>query len=196
MGFHQFNKKITEHFDQCDIHDVDKQFYMDQEMMKRWMHGKHTLLGNPIKLYDTVYPVMWTFAVKNKTNGLYEHLLIKQAHITRDEIKQLYALCSEFGVQIDIWSKFIENSKKPKLNFRYSGGVMIQKIKENISDFTWKDDILLKTLLNTERPFTDIWSLMREAQAKEEARREQLREYKKNQNHAKKLHTPGDARRR
>ncbi|MDG1949577.1 MAG: hypothetical protein P8J32_01995 [bacterium] len=180
MDFHEFNKQITEHFDQCDVHDIEKRYYLDQKLMKNWGRGRTTLLGNPLKLYDTVYCIMWAFAVRNPKNGMYEHLMVNTSYMTRSEIKQTYDLCMEFEAQIDVWGRYIENSKKPQHNFRYSGGVMINKLKETISDFTWKDDILIKTLMGNSKKFSNIWALLREAQVRGEKRRERIE--KKQQN--------------
>lgn len=200
MDFRQFNKKITEHFDQCDINDTNdfndigkKRLYLDQKLMKTWGAGRKTILGNPLKLYDTIYAVTWGFGVKDRASGVCSYLLINEWYMMRSEIKQLYELCSSFEAQLDVWGRFVEDCKRPHLNFRYSGGVMMTKFRDNISDFTWRDDVLVKTLLGKDTKFKNIWAQMRESQAKADARRAKIEE--KTKSNAKKLYTPGNARR-
>jgi hypothetical protein len=189
MDFHEFNKKITEHFDHCDVADVEGVKFLDQKRIANW-GALTTIMGNRLKLYDTMYDVMWSFSVRDPVTNTQQYLILHSSYTTRGEIKELHKLCSDFGLNIFIWGKYIQNSSKPAYNFKYSGGVIFSLSKENISDFTWKDDVLLKTLSGPSMLASDVWSLLRQAKKNEEERQKRI----ENKNKNAKLHTPGNAR--
>lgn len=177
MDFQTFKRKAIAHFDNCDVEDVECKYYIDQKKLKK-LKLKTTITGQSVKVYDTIYPVMWTFATINPLTGQYQNLKMDSSFMKRSEIHDLYKMCMKFGLSINIWGKYIKNRKIPSKNFTYTGNIMLTLIRDDDSEFTWRDDVLMKTLTLQRGESLSVWTWLRNSQKSRDLKRKRQK-YKK-----------------